>query len=90
MSDVKGLLTENVQILVEAKDAQIASLTVQIEQQQARIATLEGALKELRDWFAYGQQEHTGMSAVATPRCSPSAWKEIKRRVDAALAAEGA
>ena len=52
-----------------------------------RIRFLEGALKDLRDYFNYGQREHTGMSAGATPRCSPSVWKEIKRRVDAALAA---
>ncbi len=42
--------------------------------------------ESLREYFAYGQGPRTGMQAVTTPRCVPSVWKELQRRIDAAVA----
>lgn len=80
-----GRYVESVRATVRADllDAQARQQAIS----DARVLALTKALEDLRDWFAYGQGERTGMQAVTTPRCSPSAWKEIKRRVDAILAA---
>jgi hypothetical protein len=62
-----------------------AGLVAEAAAQQERARQRE-QWESLREYFAYGQGPRTGMQAVTSPRCTPSVWKELQRRIDAAVA----